>query len=367
MRMLLLPIILAASCHAAPARAANWAMIDSIETKGDRSIYYAQYDNVNVYSDPSLAGLPASAGSVKGDLPPLPFAHAEAVEVEVMQVFESAARPRFSNYRVAVDCARRQIRILTIDSLFRDRRSEFGSTGTGWFPLPADGWLSRVHTIACQRAAVDTALQQAVRDRSYDPLMELGLLHVGDFALSSGIAELTWSTFWTDAVEPPIKALTPAEAEAERKENDRMIAELRSQLAGFVAIGEASLVGQGSERDFMARIRRNFTGGTRTRQAIFGGMAGWTEAEVIDFWGRPAAVRQIGGTRAFDYEASHDTRQLIVQQLETGDIEYEVGEFEHCALTLFMEPGGSKPGLRLVDFAIDGDNCKRATLNDVRR
>lgn len=367
MRAFLFPVILLALGHAVPAGAANWAMIDSVETKGDRSIYYAEYNEVRVYSDPSLASPPAPVRSKKDSLPPPPFGYAEAVDVEVMQVFESAARPRFSNYRVTVDCAGRRMRIASIDSLFRDGRSEFGSKGTNWFALPPDGWLSRVNTIACERPAVDAATRKAASTQSYDPLMELGLLHIGDFVLSYPIVELTWSTFWPDAVEPPIRELSPAEAEEQHKRLDQQIANLRQQLDGYVALGQASLADQNSERDFMSRIRPNFTGKMRMQQAIFGGMAGWTEAEVIDFWGRPAGVRQIGPTRAFDYEASYDTRQLIVQQLEAGDIEYEVGEFEYCALTLFMEPGGSKPGLRLVDFAVGGENCKRATLNDIRR
>lgn len=358
--------------HATPAQAASWAMVDAVETKGDRSIYYAQYDDVRVYSNPSLTDVPTpTEGKGKGrdrdKLPPLPFANAEVVEVEVMQVFESATKPRFSNYRVMVDCLRRQTRIASIDSLFRDNRSQFGSEGTGWFASPPDGWLGRVNTIACERAAMTAATQKAARNQSFDPLMELGLLHIGDFALSYQIVELTWSAFWSDAVEPPIKALTSAEADTMRRRNDQQIAELKSQIEGYLAIGQASLSDQTSERDFMSRIRPNFTGGTRTKQAIFGSMAGWTEAEVIDFWGRPTAVRQIGSVRAFDYEATVDTRQMIIQQLKAGDIEYEVGELQFCALTLFMEAGGSKPGLRLVDYAISGDNCKRGTLNQIPR
>lgn len=363
MRILWCPLIVFSLAHSVPVHAGSWAMIDSVETKGDRSIYYAQYDDVRVYSDPSLANPPPTG---RNGVPALPFENAQVAEVEVMQVFEAADRPRFSNYRVAVDCARSRMRIAAIDSLFRDNLTAFESEGTGWFPPPANGWLNRVNAIGCQRAEIEAAVRKAARDGSLDALMELGLLHIGNFALSYPIVELTWSAFWPDASEPPIRTMSPDEARALRQNNDRRLAELRRQVDGYVAMGQASLDDQNAERDFLSRIRPNFTGKTRVQQVIFGGMAGWTEAEVVEFWGRPARIREIGTVRAFDYQASHDTRQLIVQQMRAGNVAYETGEFESCELTLFMEAGGSKPGLRLIDFAIGGTNCRRATLNAVR-
>lgn len=368
MRMAFVPIMIFAALQGTPVQAAEWAMIDSVETKGDRAIYYADYSDVTLRNDASLTGVPVPGQPPRRDnLPPLPFENTEVAFVEVMQVFESAAKPRYSNYRVAADCARRRMQIATVDSIFRDHRTDFSSQGTGWFDVPPDGWLSRVNTIACDRQAIVAATAKVARDKSYDPMIELGLLPIGNFVMTAPIEELTWSIFWTDATPPPLRPQSEAEVRAMKQKVDEMMADLKSQLAGYVAMGEAALADQTGERDFMARIRPNFRGKTRVQQAIFGSMAGWTEAEVIKFWGRPAAVRQVGGTQAFDYETSYDTRQLIVQQLETGDIEYEVGDFEYCALTLFMAPGGSKPGLRLVDFAISGDNCRRATLNQIGR
>ncbi len=368
MRHAFFPVVLVAAVQAFPVHAAEWAMIDSVETKGDRSIYYADYSEVTLRNDVSLTGVPVSGKPPQqDDLPPAPFENTEVAFVEVMQVFESALKPRYSNYRVAADCARHRMQIVTVDSIFRDHRKEYSRQGTGWFDVPPDGWLSRVNTIACDRQAIVAATEKAARDKSYDPMVDLGLLPIGNFALSSPLEELTWSTFWTDATPPPLRQQSEEEIRAVKQRVDEMLVNLRSQLDGYIAMGELALADQTDERNFMARILPNFRGKTRLQQAIFGSMAGWTEAEVIKFWGRPAAMRQVGTTKAFDYESSYDTRQLIVQQLRTGNVEYEVGDFEYCALTLFMAPGGSKPGLRLVDFAISGDNCRRATLNQIGR
>lgn len=106
-------------------------------------------------------------------------------------------------------------------------------------------------------------------------------------------------------------------------------------------------------------------------------MEGWTQAEIIDFWGRPAAVKTIGDVEAFEYYATVDNRQTFIEQQVSTDskgvvnhiaeVEREVGKLHFCAMRLFLQPGGSKPGLRLIDYDIRGENCKRSTLGELVR
>ena len=351
------------------AQADNWALIDMVETPGDRSIYYALYDKVKRYSDPSLAGLaaPETSGQDRSGLPPLPFENSDVVEVEVVQVFEAAGKPRVSNYRVVADCLRGRMKISTVDSLFRDGSAAMDQAGTDWFDTPTSTWLSRVSVIACDTAAMDTAKRAAARQRSYDPFMELGLLHVGEFTGTYPLIELTRSAFWTDATEPPIRQLSGAEERALRQEVAERLSALQAEVAGYTAMAEASLSSQTEERRFMTGVAATFAEKPRPQRVLFGAMAGWTEAEVVDFWGRPDRIRQGGDAQAFDYESTVDTRQLIVEQWAiAGEVAYEVGELQHCDLTFWMRPGGSKPGLRLVDVELVGDNCKRSTLRQIR-
>lgn len=366
----------AASCFAiafslwpiASVRADSWALIDVVETPGDRSMYYALYDNAKRYSDRSLAGLaaPRTSGRDRTGLPSSPFGNSDVVEVEVVQVFEAADKPRVSNYRVVADCLRNRMKIDTVNSLFRDGSTAMDQPGTDWFDTPASTWLSRVSVIACDTTGMETAKQAAARQRSYDPFMELGLLHVGEFNGTYPLIELTWSAFWTDATEPPVRQLSAAEERVLRQEVAERLSALRAEVAGYTAMAEASLSDQTEERRFMTEVATTFAEKPRPQQVLFGAMAGWTEAEIVDFWGRPDRIRRSGDAQAFDYESTVDTRQLIVEQWAiAGEVAYEVGELQHCDLTFWMRPGGSKPGLRLVDVELVGDNCKRSTLRQI--
>lgn len=101
-------------------------------------------------------------------------------------------------------------------------------------------------------------------------------------------------------------------------------------------------------------------------------MEGWTEEEIAGFRGVPSSVKDLGGTRAFEYYTENDTRQTRVYEVPLVDssgkqvgiqqMQAEEGELSACAMTLFLKPGGDKPGYRLVDYKIrNGTNCKIST------
>ena len=361
-----------------PAHAGQWAMIEATENKPDRSAHFAQYSNVNSRFDPSLSGLPVPGKPAKkrSSLPPDPFENSQVMQVEVVEVFESAAKPTYSKYTFLVDCARARMRIEETDSYFRSGNGEV-TAGTDWFGAPADSWLDRVKLIACDRPAIVAAANRGADTKSFEPLMELGLLYVGEFALPSQLVSMTWSTFWTDAVEPPYAELTAAQEAALRQDIDRRLKGLRDMIAGFIGTAETSLTDQTKEREFIASVRATFAKKRKQQQRIFLNMEGWTQAEVIDFWGRPTAVRTIGDVEAFEYYATVDNRQTFIEQQFSTDskgvvnhiaeVEREVGKLHFCAMRLFLQPGGSKPGLRLIDYDIRGENCKRSTLGELVR
>lgn len=332
------------------AWADSWALIDATETPGDRSIYYALYDAVKRFGDPALSD------------------DGELVEVEVVQVFEAANRPRVSNFRVLADCAARRIRIAEVDSLFRDGSTAMGQAGTEWMPIPPATWLSRVGVIACDRGAIEAAIRASTNEQSSEPLLELGLLPVGDMVGTYPLIELTWTAFWTDATEPPVRPLSPEEEREMRSGVERRLADLRAEVAGYVAVAEASLADQDEERRFMTEVAATLAAKPRVQRALFAGMAGWTETEVIEIWGWPDRVRSMPYGEAFDYSATVDTREVIVELWANGsETAREVGEFEHCDMTLWMRQGGSRPGLRVVDVEVTGDNCRRSTLGGMVR
>ena len=355
---------------ASAAHADNWALIDTVETPGQRSVFFAKYDVIKSYIDPTLSGPDLSRELTDKDLrdPPRdPFAGSRVIEVEVVEVFEAADRPRVSNYRVVADCGRGRLRIAEVDSLFRDGSTSMGGAGTEWFEAPVSGWLSRVRVIACERSKVEAAIQRSARARSSDAVMDLGLLHVGEYALTYPLIELTWSVFWPDAVEPPVRTLSAAEHRELQRTIDARMASLQAQVAAYVAIAGGSLESQTEERAFMAEVRAVFASKPRGQRVVFGGMAGSTMDEVVSFWGQPDKVRTIGDAQALEYESTVDTRALTVQVWAgAGEMVTELGELQHCAVTLLMRAGGSRPGPRLADVHVGGTNCRRSTLDGIR-
>lgn len=258
-----------------PAHAAQWAMIEATENKPDRSIHFAQYDHVMSRFDASLASLPVPGKSAKkgSDLPPDPIENSQVMQVDVIEVFESAAKLTYSKYSFLVDCVRNRMRIEETDSYFRSGRGEV-TGGTDWFGAPSNGWLSRVRLIACDRPAITAASNRSSREKSFDPLMDVGLLHVGEFALPSQLVELTWSGFWTDAVEPPYAKLTPSQEAALRQDIDQRLKGLQEMIAGFIGTAETSLADQTKEREFIASVRATFAEKAKQQRRIFLNMEG---------------------------------------------------------------------------------------------
>ncbi len=357
-------------------------MVGDQGDKGDRSIFYARYDLANIRTDLSLSGVPVPGQKNKSHdgLPPAPFENADVSTVEVLQIFESADRQANTMYAVVVDCLRDRMKLTQIESLFRDAKGiSQPSPDTDWFSTPQSVWLHNVRTIACNRQGIDAAIKESARTQAADPLLELGLMPVGDFGMfSTGpLRELTFSVFWQDAVEPSFAKMTAAEEREMRERIDKSFANYKQTLESFTTLAETSLGQQETERQFLTGIRSTFAKKAKRPRRLFYNMEGWTEDLVTGLWGQPTATSQHDGITAFEYYATVDNRQTYIeQQIETDqkglvihmqEVEREVGELQFCAMTLFLKNGGSKPGLRLIDYEIRGDNCKRSTLATLTR
>lgn len=382
MRIISLLLTAWALAAASPAQAGQWAMVGDQGDKGDRSIFYARYDLAHNRTDLSLSGVPVPGKTSKSrdDLPPSPFENAEVSAVEVLQIFEAADRQANTMYTVVVDCLRDRMKLTQIESLFRDGKGiSQPSPDTDWFSTPQSVWLHNVRTIACDRKGNDAAIKESVRIQAADPLMELGLMPVGDFGMffTGPLRELTFSVFWPDAVEPPFAKMTATEERELRERIDVNLANYKQTLESFTKLAETSLGEQDSERQFLADIRSTFAKKAKRPRRLFYNMEGWTEDLVTGLWGPPTATSQHGSITAFEYYATVDNRETYIeQQIETDqkglaihmqEVVREVGEPQFCAMTLFLKPGGSKPGLRLIDYDIRGDNCKRSTLATLTR
>ena len=122
-----------------------------------------------------------------------------------------------------------------------------------------------------------------------------------------------------------------------------------------------------SEEAFMAQVDRNFAAKKYPRQfmELVHGMKGWDEAAIIEVMGYPDAERQVGDDRLWVYYGDKDERVANVVS-DHGHV-VVTGELRECELALILREGGNKPGGRLMDFQMAGDNCNLSTMRKAAR
>lgn len=352
------PWLLIAQEGKAPNRTAHYLAIDLMVTQTDLSTY-----------DPKEA--------VKGGNGLQYLQDRQYTNVWVVQVLENAGEPDSIFYSLNVRCRQKEVQFARATAVYRNDTVETVNSDA-WMQIP-DNWLGRVYTAACDFDNVAKAIKTAQESKSFDniekmkPLTDLGMIFVGKFeAVEYGTAlpNFTWQNLWKSGTRPQYTtSKTPGEIQAEKAKMDAELA----LLAGKADVWQTDIGNMDAERAFITEANKTFRKNDSWHQKVFLNMVGWTEEEIAGFWGPPSSSSDLGGTRALSYFTENDTRQIRVfevpvldangKQIGVDQMQAQEGELSACAMTLFLKPGGSKPGYRLIDYKIrSGTNCKLTTL-----
>ncbi|HEX4873894.1 MAG TPA: hypothetical protein VFV06_03245, partial [Sphingorhabdus sp.] len=375
---------------ATAAKAAHWVMIAREGEQPQRSVHYLALDEVKSTLDLETFDESKALAMKAPDM----ARYMEDSQVHtafVVQVMEGKADPDTIQYTVDIRCNPKQFRVTNAYALYRNNESE-KMNSPEWAPIP-DNWVNRVYLVACKmQDKVAPAVQKfydaskkiqenpnaTMKDKAaaMQPLAELGMIYATEIPLISYIqlSDYSWSHLWLDGKRPPYTATkSREEIEKDRAELEARMASLSSK-AGQV---EQKIAGMDAERLFMEKVAANFRKKNDAQRERFYSMQGWSEKEIVDFWGAPNAINELAGTKSLRYISRVDTRQVVVDNIPVYDSRGGVvgmnqservdGELSECDLTLFLEQGGSKPGHRLVDYKLNGTNCRVDTLGRLVR
>ncbi len=372
--------VIAPAAHAEPTA---WMLIASEGEAPNRSVHYLAPDLMVTRTDLSSYD-PREA--VKGGKGLQYLQDRQYTNVWVVQVLENAKEPDSIFYSLNVRCRQKEVQFQRATAVYRNDTVETVNSDA-WTPIP-DNWLGRVYTAACENEALIKAAQKASQSyregktadgfEAQKPLTDLGMIFVGKFeALDYGseLPNFTWKNLWKSGTRP--KYTTNRTPEEIRAEKAKMEADL-AQLSGKAKEWEGNVANLDAEREFITAVNKTFKTKNSSQQKLFFNMEGWTEEEIAGFWGVPTSSNDLGGTRALEYYTENDTRQTRVyevpvvdssgKQIGSQQMQTEEGELSACAMTLFLKPGGGKPGYRLVDYKIrNGTNCKISTLGQLTR
>jgi hypothetical protein len=343
--------------------AADWVVVGTDGATPNRNMYFAEMNNVNKRFDTGNTTLEAfMQGASKSKDVSQTLADATYYRVYAVQVLENKNDPDTISYTVEVRCKQRQVRLAQAVAWNRNGTQETNAQNQ-WFAVP-DNWLARVHTIACEQDKVSKAALAAKAQNSMDPLTAIGMVYVGAHALYTELSDVTWKNFWKDGNRAEYTTLkTPDEIEKARKEALAQLSAARESLSQTQTRVQTNLDNQTAEEAFIKTVNNTFKSKPSEQRNILYQMEGWTEEQIVGFWGVPRKVSELAGTRALEYYTERDNRAIVVQQ----NIVREVGQLSTCTMTLYMKPGGSKPGWRLIDYTVRGQNCRKSTLGDLVR
>jgi hypothetical protein len=358
----------------ANAKPTPWLLIASEGEAPNRSVHYLAIDLIGTKTDLSTYDPLEAVKDGKG----LQYLQDhQYASVWVVQVLENAKEPDSILYSLNIKCRQKEVQFESASAYYRDDKLETISSDA-WMPLP-DNWLGRVYTAACDEENVRKAFNAVVVSKAFDnlermkPLTDLGMIYAGKYELvdyGSELPNFTWSNLWKSGTRPKYTTdKTPEELQQIKAKLDADLA----QLGGKADAWQTEIGNMDAERAFITEANKTFKKNDSWHQKVFLNMVGWTEEEIANFWGPPSSSSELGGTRALNYFTENDTRQIRVfevpvldsngKQIGVNQMQAQEGELSACAMTLFLKPGGSKPGYRLIDYKIrSGTNCKLTTL-----
>lgn len=378
MRRLATVAMIAALALATPsaAHATEWVLIAAEGQKPDRNVHYLAIDLIITSID--FDNYDPDEAVKNGDGKQY-LEDRVKIKAYIIQILENPKDPDNISYTVEMKCKQKLVQITDATAIYRDGRSEVASPSS-WIPIP-ENWLGRVYTAGCEKAKVVQAIQAIKTGKDFDnrarlkPLTDLGMVYAGQMPFKPIIlSDYTWENLWRSGQRPEYTSTKTPEQLAEQQ---KIIDQKMAGLASATAELEASIGNQDAEREFIKSVSQTFKTKNSRRQRLFFGMEGWTEQEIVDFWGVPTDVRDYAETRALEFYAENDTRQIFMEQIPIQDGKgnvtgmqertTETGELSVCAMTMFLKPGGGKPGYRLVDYDVRNANCKVSTLGQLVR
>jgi hypothetical protein len=347
----------------ASAHAGHWVLVGAEGKPPRRSHYYAAFDRVETRTPIEAIETSANSKNVSKHLDA-----ARLKRVPVIRVFEGAKDPDTISYTLEFKCRERLVSIVDAVVFNRDATTKMMSKPE-FIPIPKT-WLSGAALVGCDEKKVFEAAQAAGKQKNQDPLADLGLVYVGNFVLNTELADITWNTFWKDGTRPEYTTtLTAEEVEQRRQEMLAQLESTQKMLGEKAAQVQTSIENDDKEREFIDKVNKTFKTKNNQQQQLFFGMEGWTEEEIVEFWGVPSSSRELSGVRQLDYFSQDDTRQSYAVVARNGAVigTGETGELRQCEMSLFLREGGGKPGYRLIDYRINGENCRRSTLGKIAK
>lgn len=356
--------VLVAMFAVTPVRAGEWVIVGTDGARPDRTIWYADFSSVTSRFAPGTDVLAARA---KDPLAALEAARIMRIRAE--QVLENAQGPDRIQYSLEFKCPARQVSIPEVNAYFRENGRTETQSRPNWMPIP-DGWLDRTALIACQPDKWRPALDALRKRRDSRALSELGLVYAGQHVLGTDLPDLSWGEFWKDSARPEYTTnKSPEELEQLRRQTLAMMADTNKQLGQRAdALGQG-LKSQDQELSFQSAVAKTFRTKPEVQHRYFKGMEGWSEQEVVKFWGPPSRTYDNAQERHMLYLAEDDQRKSFVVVDGGGNAvaASHYGELRQCELGFVLRTGGGKPGWRLVDYHLTGQNCKASTLGTLVR
>ena len=346
----------------APLLAGNWVLMGAEGNIPDRSHFYAEFDRVDQrYDSEAEGGDQAMMDAAMRSRNMGAYLDARRVmRVRVIQVLEGTQSPDTIEYYVGIKCQARQFRILNATAWQRNSRND-QLGGTNWAAIGSN-WASRAHLIACEPDKLQKAIAAVQKSGKSDALTKLGLVYAGDMLIGTELSDMTWANFWRDGKRPAYSTIyTPKESEARRQ---AALAELQKAEVEFG--NKAADIRR--DLELQKKIERGLGSINEKYYREMQGMSGASEERVVATFGPPQGHSEANGVRRYDYYFQDTVYDVVQEQMdvmqcqqgmcnkvgETGGATTTKARVVQCQRTLFLKPGASDPGYRLIDFQI---NC----------
>ncbi len=331
-----------------PASAATTALPDEKEVLWDWWFVWAGGATPSrevVYIDSlSVEKVTDHQAILSGNYNPKKGTPVDYIQADGVLISEDPKKPARITTRIRLKCATQQIMFDTSFQTFWDTdRGVVTEPASPWFDTKSHLRYSQIAKFMCEPTARTEKNLMMRADQSSDPL------------------NTTWAAFWPDAKKPEFT--TKKSREQIDAEYAATMAKVKGTLADGTANAQKRLDGFKTEEAFMAAVRKTFQAKDKKFHTLFYSMPGWDEGQITAAWGTPLNTGWEGATRVLTYhykDTVYDQVQSTVDIIQCqGGGCGKVGETTqtnnvartaNCERTLYLRPGGSKDGPRLVDY-----------------
>jgi hypothetical protein len=366
--------LMAGLLAALPACASTtWALIHLEGVRPNRSAYFADIFGMTDRRDPA-EGLAAFKKLQAEKVPREQWderldAMTGRPSLRVVQILESPEGPYARKLELQFDCGRNTVTVAgNTQTYHHNQRSDDGPTGG---PHPATApWVLQARRAGCEerkwRAAIAADL---ARGGPQTELTRLGMVLATKTQRLADLYEFAWQRLWTDGSKRALSSDRPQETTPPSAQSVAQQEQAQKEIDALMSLIGGKLQNEDAERSFINGVAATLAKKPAFDQKIMAAQAGWTEADLIKFWGVPQQVSELAGARVLTYRNESDERvtQNTVD-MKSGQIvgSTTTGLLRQCELSLFLRAGGKVPGPRLVDFQMRGDNCNIDTLGKNR-